>query len=134
MKIEQIEYRILFAHQENIRILFKYLKIFEYSYKFAKKCKGFGIQKFYVPQKHLLIRKNFPHVDSHQQKLQIYSLLTEYCPNFVFVSQKFKYFIYCFALYSTLWHLKIFSFLTWLWIYKKAKLSILMTLSNSKCL
>ena len=30
MKIEQIEYRILFAHQENIRILFKYLKIFEY--------------------------------------------------------------------------------------------------------
>ena len=30
MKIEQIEYRILFAHQENIRILFEYLKIFEY--------------------------------------------------------------------------------------------------------
>ena len=31
MKIERIEYRILFAHQENIRILFEYLKIFEYS-------------------------------------------------------------------------------------------------------
>ena len=31
LKIERIEYRILFAHQENIRILFKYLKIFEYS-------------------------------------------------------------------------------------------------------
>ena len=30
MKIEQMEYRILFAHQENIQILFKYLKIFEY--------------------------------------------------------------------------------------------------------
>ena len=66
MKIEQIEYQILLAHQENIRILFKYLKIFEYSNKFEKKCKGFGIQNFYIPQKHLLIRKNFPHVDSHQ--------------------------------------------------------------------
>ena len=31
MKIERIKYRILFAHQENIRILFEYLKIFEYS-------------------------------------------------------------------------------------------------------
>ena len=31
MKIERIEYRILFAYQENIRILFEYLKIFEYS-------------------------------------------------------------------------------------------------------
>ena len=39
MKIERIEYRILFAHQENIQILFKYLKIFEYSNKFAKNVK-----------------------------------------------------------------------------------------------
>ena len=31
MKIERIEYRILFGYQENIRILFEYLKIFEYS-------------------------------------------------------------------------------------------------------
>ena len=31
MKIERIEYWILFAHEENIRILFEYLKIFEYS-------------------------------------------------------------------------------------------------------
>ena len=31
MKIWRIEYRILFVHQENIRILFEYLKIFEYS-------------------------------------------------------------------------------------------------------
>ena len=30
MKIERIEYRILFGYQENIRILFEYLKIFEY--------------------------------------------------------------------------------------------------------
>ena len=30
MKIEQIEYCILFAHQENIQIVFKYLKIFKY--------------------------------------------------------------------------------------------------------
>ena len=30
MKIERIEYRILFAYQENIRILFEYLEIFEY--------------------------------------------------------------------------------------------------------
>ena len=62
MKIERIEYRILFAYQENIRILFEYLN----SNKFAKKCKVFGIQNFHIPQKHLLIRKNFPHVDSHQ--------------------------------------------------------------------
>ena len=31
MKIERIEYRILFTYQENIRILFEYLEIFEYS-------------------------------------------------------------------------------------------------------
>ena len=31
MKIERIEYRILFGYQENIRILFEYLEIFEYS-------------------------------------------------------------------------------------------------------
>ena len=30
MKVERIEYRILFAYQENIRILFEYLEIFEY--------------------------------------------------------------------------------------------------------
>ena len=31
MKIKRIEYWILFAYQENIRILFEYLEIFEYS-------------------------------------------------------------------------------------------------------
>ena len=79
----RIEYRILFVwwklNESNIKYYSVIKKIFEYysniwkysniriySNKFAKKCKGFGIQNFYIPQKQLLIRKNFPHVDSHQ--------------------------------------------------------------------
>ena len=79
----RIEYRILFVwwklNESNIEYYslikkifeyysntWKYLNIQIYSNKFAKNCIGFGIKNFYIPWKHLLIKKNFPHVDSHQ--------------------------------------------------------------------
>ena len=79
----RIEYRILFVwwklNESNIEYYslikkifeyylntWKYLNIRIYSNKFAKKCKGFGIQSFHIPRKHLSIRKTIPHIDSHQ--------------------------------------------------------------------
>ena len=51
MKIERIKYQILFAHQENIQILFKYLKIFEYIRIYLQKNVRFQNPKFlYIPK------------------------------------------------------------------------------------
>ena len=82
LKIERIEYRILFAHQENIRILFEYLKI--YSNKFAKNVKLLESKIFTYPENtfqskrifHILtlINKNYRSCPCSQNIVKILSL------------------------------------------------------------
>ena len=86
MKIERIEHRILFAHQENIRILFKYLKIFEYiQINLGKNVKVLESKIFIYPKNTFWSERIFHMLTLINKNYR--SLLTEYCSNFVSVSR-----------------------------------------------